>query len=52
MARSCVLEISTEMALVNPTTTGRGMNRTAELMPVTKSTKSMTSAISVQRYRP
>ena len=33
-SRICVLAIRTAMPLVNPTTTGRGMNRTAEPMPV------------------
>ena len=33
--------MSTAMPLVNPTTTGRGMNRTADPMPVAPSTTSM-----------
>ena len=33
-SRICVLAMSTAMPFVNPTTTGRGMNRTALPLPV------------------
>ena len=51
-SRICVLAISTAMPLVNPTTTGRGMKRTALPLRVAPSTTRMTPAIIVQRYRP
>ena len=44
--------MSTAMPLVKPTTTGRGMNRTAVPIPVTPSTTSMTPAIIVHMNRP
>ena len=40
------------MPLVKPTTTGRGMNRTADPMPVAPSTTSSTPAINVHMKRP
>ena len=48
----CVLAMSTAMPLVKPTTTGRGMNRTAVPMPVAPSTTRMTPAIIVHMNRP
>ncbi len=47
-----VLAINTPMPLVNPTTTGRGMNFTAEPIPVAPSTMSRTPAIIVHMKRP
>ena len=48
----CVLAIKTAMPLVNPITTGRGMNLTADPMPVAPSTTSRTPAITVHMKRP
>ena len=44
---TCVLAIKIAIPLVNPTTTGRGMNFTAVPSPVTPMTTSMTPAITV-----
>ena len=51
-SRICVLAISTAIPLVNPTTTGRGMKRTALPLRVAPSTTRMTPAIMVHRYSP
>ena len=51
-SRICVLAISTAMPFVKPTTTGRGMNFTAEPMPVRPMTTSITPAIIVHMNRP
>ena len=48
----CVLAMITAMPLVNPTTTGRGMNFTAFPRPVMPRNTSITPAISVHMYRP
>ena len=48
----CVLAIMTAMPLVNPTTTGRGMNFTAVPNPVAPRMTRMTPAISVHMNRP
>ena len=44
--------MSTAMPFVKPTTTGRGMKRTAAPMPVNPRTTSMTPAIIVHMNRP
>ena len=49
---TCVLAMITAIPLVKPTTTGRGMNFTAEPKPVAPSTTSMMPASSVQMYSP
>jgi len=46
-SRICVLAMRTAMPLVKPTTTGRGMNFTAEPSPETPIASSMTPAIIV-----
>ena len=51
-SRICVLAMRTAIPFVNPTTTGRGMNRTADPMPVAPSTTSIRPAIRVQTNRP
>ena len=51
-SRICVLAINTAMPLVKPTTTGRGMNRTADPIPVAPNTTSITPAITVQTNSP
>ena len=52
-SRSCVLAISTAMPLVKPTTTGRGMKRTAAPMPVSAhARRASTPAIIVHMNRP
>jgi hypothetical protein len=47
-SRNCVLAIRMAMPFVKPTTTGRGMNRTADPMPVAPSAMRMMPAIIVQ----
>ena len=47
-----VVTISSAMPLVNPSTTGRGMNFTAVPRPVKPSTSSITPAIIVTISRP
>ena len=47
-----VLAMSTAIPLVKPSTTGRGMNFTADPMPVAPSTTSSTPAIMVHMNRP
>ncbi len=51
-SRSWVLAIRTAMPFVKPTTTERGMNRTAAPMPVSPITTSMTPAIMVHMNNP
>ena len=51
-SRICVLAIRIAIPLVKPTTTGRGMNRTADPIPVTPSATSSPPAISVHMNRP
>ena len=48
----CVLAMITAMPLVKPTTTGRGINFTAEPRPVAPRTTSRMPASSVHMYRP
>src|SRR6266404_973269 len=48
----CVLAINTAIPFVKPSTTGRGMNFTADPMPVTPSTTSSTPAIIVHMNSP
>jgi len=51
-SRSCVLAMSTAIPFVKPITTGRGMNLTADPIPVRPMTTSMTPAIIVHMNRP
>ena len=48
----CVLAIRIAMPLVNPMTIGRGMNFTAEPMPVSPMMMSINPAITVHMNRP
>jgi hypothetical protein len=51
-SRICVLAMSTAIPFVNPTTTGLGMKRTADPMPVSPSARSRRPAMNVQTNRP